>query len=163
MSHTSLSIWITMSQHWQSLPSSRLTPFIVLLCPGYEADITYEDMDNALSRRMHSILGRKGPPNIVWNQMQGAWNKFQKRNQIKWEGQYYQNRCWRISTHEFNNGLLFNSLSLSHTNTEIHTFRLTASGEKTPCPWRPNTREWALDVSENFSYRLFAYSDKSIW
>lgn len=66
-SHTSLSIWITMSQHWQSPPLSMFTPFMVLLFPGSETAITGEDMDNALSRRMYSILGRNEPPRIVWH------------------------------------------------------------------------------------------------
>lgn len=53
-----------MSQDWEGLPSNMLTPFIAVLIPASDADITGEDIDDALSRRMQSMCGRKGPPKI---------------------------------------------------------------------------------------------------
>ena len=61
----SLSTCITRSQDWQGLPLSMLIPFMVLRFPASDADTTGEDIDNALSQRMHSICGRKGPPSTT--------------------------------------------------------------------------------------------------
>lgn len=61
-SFKSLSTRITISQDWKGLPLSMLTPFILLLFPASDANTTGELIKKALSRRMCSIRGRKGPP-----------------------------------------------------------------------------------------------------
>ena len=62
LKHTCFSIYIIISHNWQGPPFNILMPLMVALFPGSDADSTGEHMDDALSRSMCSICGRKGPP-----------------------------------------------------------------------------------------------------